>query len=241
MAEINLLARYPRAKRNITARKQGQEANRLIAKQFGREYFDGTRDQGYGGYRYDGRWLPIAHDIAAHFRLKAGDRLLDIGAAKGFLLRDVRESVPGLQAWGLEISRYAIDNCHPDSRGRMVQGSAHQIPFPDDCFDAVLCINTIHNLTRENCITALREIQRVSGGRAYIQVDAYRNENERDIFLDWVLTAETFGPPEMWLDLFRQAGYRGDYYWTIIEADPEWTLRDGASQTNSPESRRSGE
>ena len=81
MAEFNLLAQYPRARRNIAARKLGQAENRMIARQFGREYFDGTREQGYGGYRYDGRWLPIARDIAARYELSAGDRVLDIGCA----------------------------------------------------------------------------------------------------------------------------------------------------------------
>ena len=219
MAEINLLAKYPRAKRNLVARKLGQAESRLISRQFGREYFDGTREQGYGGYRYDGRWLPIARDIAAHFRLKAGDRVLDIGCAKGFLMRDLMAVVPGLEAWGLEISQYAIENCHGDARGRIVRGTAQTLPFADGSFAAALCINTIHNLAPDACVEAVREIERVAPGRGYIQVDAYRNEEERDIFLDWVLTADTFGNPEMWQGLFQRAGYSGDYYWTILEVE----------------------
>jgi SAM-dependent methyltransferase len=225
MAEINLLAKYPRAKRNLVARKQGQAENRMIARQFGREYFDGTREQGYGGYRYDGRWLPIAFDIAAHFKLKPGDRVLDIGCAKGFLMRDLMQAVPGLEVWGLEISQYAIENCHPDARGRMARGTAQHLPFPSDSFAAALCINVIHNLQYEACVEAVREIERVAPGRGYIQVDAYRNDDERDVFLDWVLTADTFGKPDMWHDLFRHAGYSGDYYWTILDVDPAWTVR----------------
>jgi SAM-dependent methyltransferase len=225
MAEINLLAKYPRAKRNLTARKLGQAENRIVARQFGREYFDGTREQGYGGYRYDGRWLPIARDIAAHFGLKRGDRVLDIGCAKGFLMRDLMEVVPGLEVWGLEISYYAIENCHPDARGRLMRGTAQRLPFASGSVAAALCINVVHNLPHDACVEAVREIERVAPGRGYIQVDAYRNDDERDAFLDWVLTAETFGKPDMWYQLFERAGYTGDYYWTIIEADPEWTLR----------------
>ena len=225
MAEINLLASYPRAKRNLTARKLGQAENRIIARQFGREYFDGLREQGYGGYCYDGRWLPIARDIASHFRLKRGDRVLDIGCAKGFLMRDLTEVVPGLEVWGLEISQYAIDSCHPDARGRMVRGTAQKLPFASASMTAALCINVVHNLGREACVEAVREIERVAPGRGYIQVDAYRNDDERDAFLDWVLTAETLGKPAMWHDLFERAGYTGDYYWTILEVDPEWTVR----------------
>jgi SAM-dependent methyltransferase len=228
VAEINLLAKYPRAKRNLVTRKVGQAANRVIASQFGREYFDGTRDQGYGGYRYDGRWLPIARDLAEHFKLNAGDRVLDIGCAKGFLMRDLMEVVPGLEVWGLEISQYAIDNCHDDARGRMLRGSAQRLPFASGSFAAALCINVIHNLGHDACLEAVKEIERVAPGRGYIQVDAYRNDDERDVFLDWVLTAETFGKPDMWRSLFARAGYTGDYYWTILEVDPEWTVRNAA-------------
>jgi SAM-dependent methyltransferase len=223
VAEINLLARYPRAKRNLIARKLGQDANKRVAREFGRDYFDGTREQGYGGYRYDGRWLPIARDMAEHFKLRAGDRVLDIGCAKGFLMRDLMEVVPGLEAWGLEISQYAIDNCHADTRGRILRGSAQRLPFASGSFAAALCINVVHNLAGEACVEAVKEIERVAPGRGYIQVDAYRNDDERDAFLDWVLTAETFGKPEMWRALFEHAGYAGDYYWTIIEIDDNLT------------------
>jgi len=220
VAEINLLARYPRTKRNLTARKQAQAGSRAIARQFGREYFDGTRDQGYGGYRYDGRWLPIARDMADHFKLKPGDRVLDIGCAKGFLMRDLMEVVPGLEVWGLEISQYAIENCHDDVRGRIVRGTAQKLPFADASFAAALSINVIHNLGYDACVEAVREMERVAPGHGYIQVDAYRNDDERDIFLDWVLTADTFGKPEMWRELFQRGRYTGDYYWTIIDGGP---------------------
>jgi hypothetical protein len=229
VAEIDLLAKYPRAKRNLTARKQGQAENRLIARQFGREYFDGTREQGYGGYRYDGRWQPIAHDIAEHFNLKRGDRVIDIGCAKGFLMRDLQQAVPGLEVWGLEISQYAIANCHPDVRGRIARGTAQHLPFASDSVAAALCINVIHNLGYDACVEAVRELERVAPGRSYIQVDAYRNDDERDVFLDWVLTADTFGKPEMWRELFRRGGYSGDYYWTILDIDPNWTVRAASS------------
>jgi SAM-dependent methyltransferase len=220
VAEVNLLAKYPRAKRNITARKQAQGESRAIARAFGREYFDGTRDQGYGGYRYDGRWLPIARDMAAHFKLTAGDRVLDVGCAKGFLMRDLMEAVPGLEVFGLEISQYAIENCHPEVKGRIVRGTAQHLPFDSGSFAAVLSINVIHNLGEAACIEAVREMERLAPGRGYIQVDAYRTDEERDIFLDWVLTADTFGKPQMWRDLFNSANYTGDYYWTIIETGP---------------------
>ena len=91
-----------------------------------------------------------------------------------------------------------------------------ELPFPDHSFDAVVCLNTLHNLERPDLIMALREIERVARVKPIMQVDSYRTEEERDLFLDWVLTAHTHDYPQGWEALFAEAGYRGDYYWTII-------------------------
>lgn len=224
MAEVNLLARYPRAKRDVKARLGNKDVNRAIAMKFGKEYFDGTREQGYGGYRYDGRWLPIAADIVRHFNLKPGDRVLDVGCGKGFLVKDLIATCPGLEVFGLDVSEYAVMNCEPEVIGRVHLGNAKSLPFRDDSFMAVLSINTIHNLDNVACLTALREMERVAPGKGYVQVDAYRNLAEEKVFLDWVLTAKTYGTPAFWRELIRQAGYSGDYFWTILDTDPEWTI-----------------
>jgi cyclopropane fatty-acyl-phospholipid synthase-like methyltransferase len=223
--EVNLLARYPKTKRNVKARLDNKDENRRIAQQFGEEYFDGTREQGYGGYRYDGRWLPIAEDIVRHFALKAGDRILDVGCGKGFLVKDLMKVCAGLEAFGIDISEYAVMNCEPEVVGRLHVGNAIRLPFPDQSFNAVVSINTIHNLERTGCVQALREMQRLAPGRGYVQVDAYRTPEERQVFEDWMLTARTYGMPDDWRQILREAGYDGDYFWTILEIDPEWTTR----------------
>jgi SAM-dependent methyltransferase len=222
MAEVDLLRHYPRAQRKMARPRAADPANRLAALKFGAEYFDGTREQGYGGYHYDGRWIPIARDIVAHFGLQAGDRVLDVGCAKGFLVKDLLTVCPGLQVYGLDLSHYALTHAAPEVAGRLVLGTADQLPFERGSFQVVLCINVIHNLERERCISALREIERLAPGRGYVRVDAYRTEAERQVFLDWVLTALTFLTPDQWRALMANAGYTGDYSWTILEADPAW-------------------
>src|SRR5215469_15230488 len=135
MREINLLRRLPATKRNIEKRHEAQTAENIAtARQYGREYFDGPREVGYGGYRYDGRWIPIAEDMVAHFALKPGDRVLDVGCAKGFLVHDLMKVCPGLEAFGLDISEYALMNCLPAVVGRLHLGSADKLPFPDGSF-----------------------------------------------------------------------------------------------------------
>ena len=217
MYEYNLLRRYPRSKRNIRARHVAQQANRDTAMLFEREYFDGTREQGYGGYRYDGRWLPVAEDIVEYFSLGAGDRVLDIGCAKGFLVKDLLAVCPGLDVYGLDVSRYALDRGEPEAKGRLVRGVADALPFPDGCFQAALAINTLHNLEPERCVKSVQELERIAPGRGYIQVDSYRTPEEKQMFMDWVLTAKTAFDPSGWNRLFAEAGYTGAYYWTITE------------------------
>lgn len=218
MAEVHLLRRYPRSKRDIKKRHEGQtRENITIARRYGKEFFDGSRDVGYGGYRYDGRWIPIAEDVVDHFALKAGDRVLDVGCGKGFLVKDLMIVCPGLEAFGLDISEYALMHCEPEVVGRLHLGSADSLPFPDRGFRAVISINTVHNLERRRCVRAVREIERLAPGRGYIQVDSYRTVEEKELFLDWVLTAKTHYDPAGWKKLFSEAGYTGDYYWTITE------------------------
>lgn len=220
MAEINLLRHYPQARRKLSQPRSLDPANVAAARSFGREYFDGAREQGYGGYKYDGRWVPIAQDIIEHFALRAGHNVLDVGCAKGFLVKDLMDVCPGLEVFGLDISDYAIENCVPEARGRLVVGTADVLPFASRSFDAVVSINTLHNLERDRLIAALQEFERLSPKRSYVQVDAYHDEKEREFFLGWCLTARTFLKPQDWRRLFIEAGYLGDYYWTVLEADP---------------------
>jgi SAM-dependent methyltransferase len=224
MAEVNLLGALPQTKRNIAKRKEAKDPRVIeISRQFDEDYFDGAREYGYGGYRYDGRWVPVARDIISHFGLKAGMRVLDIGCAKGFLIQDLMQVAPGLECFGLDISRYAMMNCHPNVVGRLHLGNAVSLPFPDASFDAVLSINTIHNLDRAGCLLALREMTRVCRDptRCFTQVDAYRTADEKELFESWCLTAVTYLTPGEWEELFAEAGYAGDYYWTILEASAE--------------------
>ena len=73
------------------------------------------------------------------------------------------------------------------------------------------------DLNLDDCKNAISEIQRVSNGKAFIQVDAYRDESELSIFKDWMLTAQTYLRPEEWMTLFKEVGYTGYYYWTILD------------------------
>ena len=219
MAEINLMDQYPRSKRPIDERaSRVTDADRAIARQFGRDYFDGGRIHGYGGYHYHPRfWQATVRRFRDHYGIKPGDRVLDVGCAKGFMLHDFRELIPGLTVAGLDISEYAIANAKEEVRPYLRIGNAKELPYDDRSFDLVIAINTVHNLDLPECRQALREIQRVTRRHAYIVVDAWRNEEERERLHRWVVTCKTAMHVEDWKRLFDEAGYKGDYYWFIAE------------------------
>lgn len=215
MKKINLLNTIKKASRNIKERSFKKSKKIIsISRKYDFDYFDGDRKYGYGGYKYDGRWIPVAKRIKKIYKLKKGAKILDIGCAKGFLLKDMLDI--GLDPYGLEISSYAIENCHKDVIGRIHLGSAESLPFPDNSFDFVISLNTLHNLNKSKCEIALKEIMRVSKGKSFIQVDSYRNLKEKKLFLDWVLTAKYHDYPKNWLKLFKKSSYKGDYFWTIV-------------------------
>ena len=215
--EIDLLINYPKTKRNLEERLASKtDADRAIARQFGRDFFDGDRNHGYGGFNYMPRfWQPVIPTFKNYWNLTPNNSLLDVGCAKGFMLHDLAESIPGITLKGIDISEYAIKNAVVDMKLHLQVANATQLPFPDKTFDVVISINTVHNLDRNDCAKALQEIERVSRGNSFITVDAYRNDEEKERMNAWNLTAKTIMSVEEWITFFKDVGYTGDYFWFI--------------------------
>lgn len=220
MQQLDFLAAYQsKTKRNyierVTSFDKGECAAK--AKEWGFDYWDGDRQYGYGGMKYDGRWLPIAKDIAAHYGLKAGDKILDIGCGKAFLLFEFTQAVPGIEIAGFDISQYGIDHAKEETRPFLTQGNCTKLPYPDNYFDFVYSINTFHNLRIDELKSAVKEMQRVGKGKKWLCVESYRNEAEKANLLYWQLTCESFFRPEGWAFLYKEWGYDGDYGFIYFE------------------------
>jgi len=188
-----------------------------VARKYGRDFWDGDRRYGYGGYRYDGRWETVARQLIEVYGLDAKARILDVGCGKGFLLHEFKKLLPQSSVAGFDISPYAIENGKEEIRAFTRIGKAEEpYPFKDREFDLVISITTLHNLRVNSLQSALKEMERV-GKNKYLVVESYRDEKELFNLQCWALTCEAFFTPREWTWLFDQFGYSGDYEFIYFE------------------------
>ncbi|MBI4665253.1 MAG: class I SAM-dependent methyltransferase [Nitrospinae bacterium] len=188
-----------------------------MAREYGKDYWDGDRRFGYGGYKYDGRWAPVAQRLKEVYALTDKARILDVGCGKGFLLYELKKLLPEAEVAGFDVSEYAIANAKEEVRPHLFKhGAQEPFPFEAGHFDLVVSLNALHNLPVDQLAGALGEMERV-GRRKYLVVESYRNEEELFNLQCWALTCEAFFRPEGWEWLFDRFGYTGDYEFIYFE------------------------
>ena len=182
------------------------------AKQYGRDYWDGDRRHGYGGYKYmPGRWKPVAEKLINIYNLTSGSRVLDIGCGKGYLLYELKLLIPDLDITGIDSSDYGLENAKEQIKPFIYKHKAEvKLPYEDKEFDLVISLGTFHNLRLPELKIALSEMER-TGKKGYLMLESYRNEEELFNLQCWALTAESFFDQKEWIWLYQNFGYTGDY------------------------------
>ena len=206
-------------KRDYLARMVDEKVHCMLkAKEYELDYWDGDRRFGYGGYKYmPGRWKPVAEKLIEIYNLKPGDKVLDVGCGKAFLLYEMQLLMPELQITGFDVSQHGLAEKHPDFKGTLFRYCAQDVyPYGDNEFDLVISLGCLHNLRIFEMKTALNEIERV-GKQKYIMVESYRNELEMFNLECWALTAESLFDTAEWIWLFQYLGYTGDYEFIYFE------------------------
>lgn len=170
-----------------------------VARKFDKEFFDGDRRFGYGGYQNDGRFKQVAKDLIEKYKLTKHSKVMDFGCAKGFLLKELKNQCD-CECYGYDVSNYALSN------------SATYIVKPEASmdFDLILSLGTLHNLKLQELKTMLRWCNNAATN-SYITIDSYRNNRELFNLQCWTLTCEQFFTPKEWCFLFKEWGYEGDY------------------------------
>lgn len=209
---------HKKTKRDYIARMLDEKVHCMRkAKEYEFDYWDGDRRYGYGGYKYDGRWKPVAKQLIETYKLKDSAKILDVGCGKAHLLYELKQLLPEAAVKGFDISRYAIANAPEAIRSSLFRFRAQDpFPFEDHYFDLVISLGCLHNLKLFELENAIKEIERV-GKNKYVMVESYRNEQELFNLQCWALTAESFFEVDEWIWLYNHFGYTGDYEFIFFE------------------------
>ena len=219
MREFDVLAGYPEpANPRVVGPKLRTIHNRIIASYRDKELYDGDRNNGYGGFRYDGRWVPIVRNMVSEYGLDGTSSVLQVNCEKGFILHDFKEQIPGIRVQGTEVSQYAIDHAMDTVRDEISCAPFTELPYPDSVFDFVLAMGAVYSLTLADAISCLKEIQRVGKGKAFITLAAYETDRDKRLFEWWTLLGATLLHKRDWIEVMRHAGYTGDYKFTTAES-----------------------
>jgi SAM-dependent methyltransferase len=210
---------YPHSKvKRIIKENSRTIQNKIIAWGLDREYYDGSRENGYGGFRYDGRWAKIMPDIIQSYGLTANSSVLDVGSKKGFFLHDLKQALPRISIKGVENHSYPIEETMDSVKDDVIFCPYEKLPFEDKSFDFVMAFASIYMLNFGGVLNALREIQRVSRGNSYVTLGAYNTKEEKELFLEWTLLGTTILRKDEWLEVFKETGYTGDYFFTSAKS-----------------------
>ena len=212
--EISLMTfNHLKTKRNYLERMINSKVKCMIeAKKYQKNYWDGPRKFGYGGYKYiEGRWTNVAKKLIKKFNLKNKSKVLDVGCGKAFILYEIKKLLPSIKITGFDISKYGIANAPKEIRKNLiVQKAQKKYNCKDKEFDLAISTGCFHNLEINELKFALNEIQRVSK-KTYIMVESYRNEKELFNLQCWALTCESFFSKKEWKWIFKEFKYNGFY------------------------------
>ena len=205
--------KYFKSKNKINRAVNRSIKNKLIASSLGKEYYDGKRDNGFGGFKYDGRWKKLLPRIIKKNNLKNSSKILDLGCKKGFIMKDFKFLLPKCKIYGIEDHVYPILNAEKEIKKNIKMSKYYDIPFKDKYFDYLIGFSSIYKYNFEDVVKTLIEIQRVSK-KSFITVASYETEKEKRIFEKWTLLGSTILSKNNWKKLFKLIGYNGDYYFT---------------------------
>ena len=219
MREFNLLGEYPRPEKPRYVGSDLRTINhRIVATYRDKDFFDGNRNYGYGGFKYDGRWKSVAEKICNEYKLNNSLSFLQIGCEKGFLLKDLKDKYKKMRIEGIETSNYAITSSIPDAKENIKHCNNYtDLEYGDSEFDFIFALGVVytHNLT--NAIKCLREIQRVGKGKSFITLASYENRDDYWLFKQWSLLGTTILRKDEWRKVLSHVNYSGDYSFTNAE------------------------
>lgn len=196
--------------------KERTVINKMHAWELGKEYYDGSRLNGYGGFKYDGRWLKLLPKLIKRYKLTSKSKVLDLGCKKGFLLKDLNILLPGIKSFGVENHPYALKKA-VKCKSKLIRSDYTKLPFKNKSLDFVIAFNSLYMQNLGDVIKSLKEIERVSK-KSYIVLASGENDEERNKFYKWTLIGTSILLKKEWKTLFKKIKFNGDYYFSSAKS-----------------------
>jgi len=188
---------------------------KILAWKKNKAFYDGLREDGYGGFKYDGRWLKILPKIIKRYKLNPSSRVLEIGCKKGFLVHDLKKLVPGISCTGVEDHFYPIKKCKKEVKKFIKYANFTKLPFKKNSFDCIVAISSIYTYNFGDLLKIFNEIKRVSkNNKILITLASYENTKDLEKLLNWTTLSTVILKKKDWLKLFKEMDYKGDYFFT---------------------------
>ena len=217
MREFNLLDNYPKlSEPRYVSKNLRTISHRIVAANRQKDFFDGDRNHGYGGFKYDGRWKKLLPKIIKKYRLTKKSKVLDLGCKKGFLLKDLSILIPGIKSFGIENHSYALKKA-VKCNSKLIKSDYYKIPFKNKYFDFVIAFNSLYMQNLGDVIKSLKEIERVSK-KSYIVLASGETDEERNKFYRWTLIGTSILLKKEWKTLFKKIKFKGDYYFSSAKS-----------------------
>ena len=191
--------------------------NKFIAWELSEQYYDGDRNNGYGGFSYDGRWLNLLPKFIKRYNLNNNSKILDLGCKKGFIMKDLKILLPGAKVYGIEDHLYPIKNAEKEIKKNIIFSNYYKIPFKKNYFDLIIGFSSIYKYNFIDVVKTIKEINRVSKN-SFFTVASYSNKKEKELFDKWTLLGTTILQKKEWKQLFKILNYKGDYYFTTAKS-----------------------
>jgi GT2 family glycosyltransferase len=124
--------------------------------QSGFDYYDADGRLGQGAYsRENPHWLQFFGRVADEIVRQLKPRtVLDVGCAKGFLVECLRDR--GVEAYGFDVSEYAIGEVRPDIKPYCWVASANDSISKN--YDLITCIEVCEHLPESEAQDAIRQM-----------------------------------------------------------------------------------
>ncbi len=191
--------------------------NKFIAWELSEQYYDGDRNNGYGGFSYDGRWLNLLPKFIKRYNLNNNSKILDLGCKKGFIMKDLKILLPRAKVYGIEDHLYPIKNAEKEIKKNIIFSNYYKIPFKKNYFDLIIGFSSIYKYNFIDVVKTIKEINRVSKN-SFFTVASYSNKKDKELFDKWTLLGTTILQKKEWKQLFKILNYKGDYYFTTAKS-----------------------